>query len=215
MLLDVLLDDLDRPHRGKLVGERRRAVGDDPDRHVAFPRIMVEDQTGHQGATVPCRRRAVAGDPLGEQRGEHGGGQEARSRAVDAADDGHKGNVGGEAPEPGLSAEPAGDEPAEEGGGAGRSRGEQAAEGRRHAAAPGATQERRPVVTGDGGAGGECGQHRSRRRGQEWTDGALGDVEAAGDGERSEPGDAVQRRSRDRSAADATQVDSPATGCHL
>ena len=121
---------------------------------------------------------------------------------MDTTDDRHEGNVGDEAPEPGLAAEPPGDQSAEEHRGARRRGGEQAAERRRDAATAGTAEERRPVVAGDGGGGGERGQGRPRRRRYERADRTLGDVEAAGDGERSEPGDVVQGSSRDRAAAD-------------
>ena len=70
-----------------------------------------------------------------------------------------------------------------------------------------------------------CGRRRPptprRRRTQadagcsQRPDCALGDVEAAGDGERSEPGDTVQRRPRDGAPTEPAQVDPAATGRHL
>jgi hypothetical protein len=70
-------------------------------------------------------------------------------------------------------------------------------------------------VSGDCGGRSECRQSRSRAGRDERADGALGDIERSGDCERGESGNAVQRRSRDRSAADGTQIDATTAGRHL
>ena len=106
----------------------------------------------------------------------------------------------------GLARQTAGGKPAEEDG---RSRGcrhEECAGRGRDAATAGAAQERRPVVARHRGAGRGGRERRPVTARQKRPDCALGHLEDAGRRERSETGDLVQRRPRDRPGSDISQV---------